>query len=408
MRILMFTNSYRPAAGGASDSIRRLGAALRRRGHEVRIAAAREHAAPEPGLLRVPGGAGEAVPAALERLVGEFRPQVLHAHHSTGLGELALRLGERHELPVVFSLHPSPEGPPSADGSTQLRRLAQELAAGYAGLCDATITATEAAAAALRRRGLDRPVERIPTAVDFMGLARGDGRAARERLGIDPNAQLIGHVGRLTPDRDPVFLAEAVADFLAHRPSAHFVCVGEGPAAVEMRRILVAKGVAHRTHFTGALQRLPLADLYRALDVFAFASPAPGRGLALAEAMAAGVPVVAVDAPEVAELVEDRRNGRLVEPRHPNAFVAALDWVLRQPPARRGELGQAARQAARGWAEEACAERTLALYQRVVADHQPQLTAAAGPQGEWELDWSLLSQVGRAARNALQAVRVGG
>lgn len=417
MRVLMLTNCYTPRLGGVATAVQRLTWALRRRGHHVLVVAPQALGAPaqEYGVLRLPvprqGDAGDfsrtvPLPEAVTQAVSDFAPDVIHAHQPFLLGESALRLGEELGLPVVYTHHTRHELYPAyaPASSPRARRLAEELAGGYAALCDAVIAPSDSTARLLRGRGVSGALEAIPTGVDVDACNGGKASAARERLELDERAFVVGHVGRLGPQKNLPFLAEALAEFLAHRPRTHFVCAGDGPLRGEMQRIFVAKGVEQRVHFTGALSGQALAELYQALDVFAFASHSETQAPALAEAMAAGVPAVAVDAPGVRELVLDGSNGRLLPEDHCNDFVAALDWVARQPPARKAELRQAARRTAEGQDLEHCTERTLALYRRVIAGRRP---STGRPQQTAAADWPLLGNVGRAARSALQAVRPG-
>ena len=73
-----------------------------------------------------------------------------------------------------------------------------------------------------------------------------------------------------------------------------------------------------------------LVDAYHAMDVFAFASQSETQGLVVTEAMAAGIPVVAVDAPGVREVVKDGVNGRLIINENIEDFVASLEWLKKQ------------------------------------------------------------------------------
>jgi glycosyltransferase involved in cell wall biosynthesis len=94
------------------------------------------------------------------------------------------------------------------------------------------------------------------------------------------------------------------------------------------------------------------------MDLFAFASKTETQGLVLAEAMAAGVPVVAIDASGVREVVRDRQNGRLLSSEDAADFLAALAWSLEA----RERLRAGALRTARGFSIDATGQRALALY----------------------------------------------
>src|SRR5206468_11692260 len=104
-----------------------------------------------------------------------------------------------------------------------LSRFAIDLTTSYANLCDAIIAPSESVAAILRQRGVLAPIEVIPTGVNVDHFAQGAGAAFRRELDIPAEAFVVGHVGRLAPEKNLPFLAQAVAAFLRRQPRAHFL-----------------------------------------------------------------------------------------------------------------------------------------------------------------------------------------
>jgi glycogen synthase len=99
------------------------------------------------------------------------------------------------------------------------------------------------------------------------------------------------------------------------------------------------------------------------MDVFAFASKSETQGMVLTEAMAAGVPVVALDASGVREVVKDECNGRLLQDETPEAFASALQWLAGLPPEKMQALRQGARETAEAFSMQHTAARALACYE---------------------------------------------
>src|SRR5690606_26560960 len=112
-------------------------------------------------------------------------------------------------------------------------------------------------------------------------------------------------------------------------PQAFFLVVGTGPSDEAIRQQFRRARLEHRLRMVGSLQGQPLVDAYHAMDVFAFASTSETQGMVLVEAMAAGVPVVALDAAGAREVVADGKNGRLLPTADPRAFAEGLAWVAR-------------------------------------------------------------------------------
>jgi glycosyltransferase involved in cell wall biosynthesis len=137
-----------------------------------------------------------------------------------------------------------------------------------------------------------------------------------------------------------------------------------------MENILAAQGVAARVCFAGKLTGRALNDAYAAMDTFAFASQSETQGMVLAEAMAAGCSVVALDAAGAREIVQDRKNGRLLAAGADTAeFSRVLSQVVRDARLR-ATWSAAARERAAEFDREVTAKRALAFYREVLASHR--------------------------------------
>jgi glycosyltransferase involved in cell wall biosynthesis len=378
MNILMVTNTYAPHVGGVARSVVAFSDEYRRQGHHVLVVAPEFEELPddEADVLRVPAvqrfnGSDFSVPMAIPGLVSArletFRPDIVHSHHPFLLGDTALRVSASWRAPVVFTHHTRYDQYTHyvPGDSPVLRRFAVELAAGYSNLCDAVIAPSESIAELLREEGVETRIEVIPTGIDIAQFAQGDRRAARRRLGIPPRAFVVGHVGRLADEKNLPFLARAVSRFLEKCERAHFVIAGSGPAQDEIEAIVASAGVADRCHLVGVLQHQQLVDIYHCFDAFAFASQSETQGMVLTEAMAAGVPVVAVDASGVREVVVDGKNGRMLEHEDLEHFVAALTWIAEGDANQRRRLRRQARTTAEQFSLPRTASQALALYEQL-------------------------------------------
>jgi glycosyltransferase involved in cell wall biosynthesis len=404
VNILMMTNTYLPHVGGVARSVESSAAWLRTRAQRVLIGAPRFEGAPrrESGVVRIPAiqhfsGSDFSVPLpitrALHRAVARFGPDLVHSHHPFLLGDTALRIAAEFDLPIVFTHHTLYEHYTRYVplDSPRMERFAVELATSYANLCDAVVAPSESVAAILRKRRVRSRIEVIPTGVDLARFAAGDGKTFRRARDIPDDAIVTGHVGRLAAEKNLAFLGEVLAQFASVHTGARLLIVGDGPEAPRLRSLFAERGLGERVHFAGILQGQALADAYRAMDVFAFASKTETQGLVLAEAMAAGVPVVAIDAPGAREVVRDRRNGRLLASESVADFLAALAWAVE---ARRG-LRAGALRTASDFSIGATGERALALYSELV---QSAPARASRDQRPWSQvrrrlreEWSLVA-----------------
>lgn len=217
MKILMFTNTYTPHVGGVARSVSELTEGLRRAGDEVMVVAPEFDGMPldEEGVVRVAAvqnfaGSDFSVPLPLSLgladLVEAFDPDIIHSHHPFLLGDTALRAASSLSVPVVFTHHTRYElyGHYVAQDSQVLKRLALSLSLGYCDMCDGVIAPSQSIADFLMRQDLKTPVTVIPTGVDRRCFANGLARRVRERFSIPPEAFLVGHVGRLAPEKTSI------------------------------------------------------------------------------------------------------------------------------------------------------------------------------------------------------------
>jgi 1,2-diacylglycerol 3-alpha-glucosyltransferase len=419
MNILMFTNTFTPHVGGVARSVQGFTREFRRRGHRVVVVAPEFEGMPaiETDVVRLPAirhfsGGNFSVPVPLpgrvSRALKELGPQVIHSHHPFLLGETALRVAASRNLPVVFTHHTLYERYTHylPGESPRLQRFAAELATGYGNLCDAVIAPSRSVAELLTERGVRVPMEVIPTGVDLEIFSPGEGSSLRRRLGIPPDGFVVGHVGRLAEEKNPLFLARSVVKFLLEAPQAHFLLAGTGPAGEAMCRVFEAQGLEMRLHSLGTLGAGELVEAYRAMDVFAFASLSETQGMVLTEAMAVGVPVVAVDGPGVREVVRDSENGRLLPSLDQAGLAQALTWIAGLAPERRRLLREAALKTAADFSLEGTARQVLDLYRRLCSGRTRPKGAEAGG---WEAslrffgeEWKILRNLMHAAESALR------
>ena len=139
---------------------------------------------------------------------------------------------------------------------------------------------------------------------------------------------VIGHAGRLAPEKNLNFLINCMIEVLKKDSKVHALIVGLGPAENLIKDTFKAAGLENRLHLTGVLHYQHLVDAYFAMDVFAFTSLSETQGMVLIEAMAAGLPVVALDAPGARDIIIDYHNGRLLNEMDQLSFVDALLWAL--------------------------------------------------------------------------------
>jgi glycosyltransferase involved in cell wall biosynthesis len=169
--------------------------------------------------------------------------------------------------------------------------------------------------------GLPRGSGAIPNGCDVADVAHRASRARQMRARDE--RLVIGMVARLDPIKDQATLIRAFAEVANEHPQAELWLIGDGARAAELCDLAIAEGVADRVVFWG--QRSDVPELLGQMDVFAFSTTRDeGFGIALIEAMAAGLPVIASDVPACREVLADGNAGILVPAGSSDSLTAAL------------------------------------------------------------------------------------
>ena len=183
-------------------------------------------------------------------------------------------------------------------------------------------------------------------------------------LGLPENAQLIGAVGRLWPQKNYKDLIWAAELLKVVRADSHLLIVGDGPRRMQLLRWRDNLRISDRVHFLG--QRDDLASLLPHLSVFWIGSAYEGQSNAVMEAMSYGLPVVASDIPGNRDLVVDQHTGYLF-PVGDRAALARLTNLLLDDPRRAQAMGAAGRaRMAEHFSVRQMVDRHADLYQRLL------------------------------------------
>jgi glycosyltransferase involved in cell wall biosynthesis len=418
MNILMMTNTFTPHVGGVARSIERFTAEYRERGHRVVVVAPEFENMPEneSDVIRVPAmqrfnGSDFSVAIRMPRTassrIERFKPDIIHSHHPFLIGGTAVRTANRLKLPLVFTHHTMYEQYTHyiIEDSGTLKDFVVRLSTNYANLCDLVFAPSESIADIIGERGVETPVEVVPTGVEIERFKGGSGPGFRAVMNIPEHAFIVGHLGRLAPEKNLEFLAESVAAFLKTNADAHFLVVGAGPSRKHIREVFNRDGLGERLHFTGTLDFPVLVSAYRAMDVFAFASKSETQGMVLTEAMAAGTPVIALDAPGVREVVEDKKTGLLLHSETVEEFSSALRWIASLATDENQKMSRNAEKTAEKFSMRTSADTALNHYEKLCV---AEIKDRAEPYEMWraatkriKAEWDLLTSVIDAAKSSL-------
>ena len=357
LRVLIVSDQYEPMVGGVPTVTKDLARGLAGRGHTVAVVA--------PSTTRqghrVGGSPGEptvefrgSVPwpwyegqrlgflsqARAGDLISALEPDVVHLHSPLTLGGAARLAARRRHVPVVYTNHyvplnvwPSAARAEKATGTASRARDAAFYACvtSFANRCDLVTAPTATALRLLSDHGLRAPAEAVSNGVDLDRFSPGQpDEALRSKYALPPGRPLILSVGRLSPEKRADVLIAAIARLPGANDDGPVLAIaGAGPDEGRLRSLVRHYGVADRVLFTGFVADSDLPGLYRLADVFAIAAQAELQSLVTMAAMASGLPVVAVDAGALAELVHVGENGFLARPGDAREIADSLDLLCR-------------------------------------------------------------------------------
>lgn len=383
-RVLMVSDVYFPRVNGVSTSIATFRHALRACGIDVRIVVpdygTGSERVDEAGAVRVPGTKVPRDPE--DRLMSWRRTRtaalreaahcdLVHIQtpfvaHYAGV-QAARRLGR----PVLLTYHTFFEeylhhyAPFLPAGL--LRGLARRVSCSQCNAVDGVVVPSTAMRDRLASYGVRSPLHVLPTGIPVESFGSGDGAAFRRAHGITTQAAVALFIGRVAHEKNIGFLIDVAAVVATSVPDFILVIAGEGPAMADLQRDVAQRGLAGVIRFVGYLERQrELHDCYAAADAFVFASRTETQGLVLLEAMASGLPVVALAEMGTRDILSPQ-SGAIVAADDVTAFAAELVGLL-NAPLRRQALAASARRYSRQWADTTMAERLAELYHSLIRE----------------------------------------
>ncbi|MEO8275229.1 MAG: glycosyltransferase [Thermoanaerobaculia bacterium] len=247
------------------------------------------------------------------------------------------------------------------------RLIARRLTRKAAAEVDALVVPSTAMRDALTNYGVKTAMQVLPTGFRGGDLGAGEGRRFREKHGIAPDRPVLVHIGRIGHEKNLRFLLSAFARVRRDMPAALLVVAGEGPARRELEREARELGIAGSLLWLGYLDRATeLADCYCAGDAFVFTSKTETQGLVLLEALALGVPVVAIAEMGTTDLLREGR-GALVARETIDDFAGKCLELLRDRSLRE-RLASEGPVLAAEWSAETMAGRLERLYSEMLTD----------------------------------------
>jgi len=333
---------------GAALAVQKTAEAMVKRGHQVLVIAASDREYPYHtykdnfAVLRLPSyknplRVGQRMMLYPHRRImkhlGQFQPEIVHAHDPLQMGLFALEYARYARIPAVITVHQLPWFVASYLPKS-LKPFVETILWTYARITlkryASILVPTQTIAGIIEKKiglkpnvisyGLDLSTFHPPLPLD-------PEPAARKKMHLPPDIPIILHVGRLDTDKSVDKVIRAAAPAIL-KSEAHLLVVGDGCQKNRLIRLCHELGIERRIHFTGFLPPMELPEIYRVSNVFVTSSEIETQGIVLLEAAASGLPIVAVNATCISEIVHDRVNGFLFEPGDLDSFSEAITILV--------------------------------------------------------------------------------
>ncbi len=334
MKILIAADTYYPNVDGASYFTQRLASQLKKRGHDILVIASSSTRYTTTfshdgvaclGVFSWPSVFHKdyrfSPPYLIKRQIFEaiknFKPDVVHIQGHFMIERTVANIARELGIPVVATNHFMPEnllhyGHLPARVEHKLAKLAWKDFCGVFKKIPTITTPTKTGADVLKDNGLSQPVIAISCGIDLQRFnPKNSGDYLRKRFNL-PNVPVLLSVGRLAPEKN-VELTIRAFSMLPPQTKIHLVIVGSGTERERLEILVTELGIRDKVTFTGFIPDEDMAAVYALSHVFVTAGEAELQSLVTMEAMATGLPVVAVRAVALPELVHENENGFLFE-----------------------------------------------------------------------------------------------
>lgn len=333
MKILISTDTYYPNVNGASYFTQRLAFYLEQKGHDVLVIAPSRkfgHESFEHNGVTVFGIRSFPVPfykkfrfalpirikKSIEEKIKEFSPDVVHLQGHFFISKIIFNAGKKLGIPIIGTNHFMPENlvpysPFTEKFTDSVVRLEWNKFKKVFENVDVATTPTETAAEYLKKIGLKKPVMAVSCGIDLTKFRPGGNPdLLKKKYGIPVGVPVLLYVGRLDKEKNIDFILRSIS---SEKINCHFVIVGIGDESENLKKLAKILRLEKSVTFTGFVPNENLPQIYDVGDCFVNASEAELQSIVTMEAMASGLPVVAVRAMALPELVHHGVNGYTFE-----------------------------------------------------------------------------------------------
>lgn len=357
MKILIASDLHYPTINGVATFSRNLARGLADHGHEVLVIAPSQNGRKSKEVdgnhvivrtvsvvfpfyqnFRISLSPAREV----RKIIEDFDPDVIHIQMLMGIGQAAMRYGNKFGIPIVSTNHAMPENLMDnlrllAPVSRPINYILKAYGTRFHSKADFVTLPTQSA---IDMFGISEkftvPMKAVSNGIDLTQFTPGEAPAELYKTyHLPKDKPIISYIGRLDAEKHLPILLRAFVRVHAVHPEAHLLIVGDGTEADNLRALAHDLGIGHQVSFTGRVSDEELVQLHKLGTVFCMPSPAELQSIATLEAMASGQPIVAIDAGALRELCQDGRNGYLCAQDDDSAIADAIGAIISDPEKRK-------------------------------------------------------------------------
>lgn len=304
------------------------------------------------------------VKKTVKSIIKEFKPHVIHAHAATVAGYVGLILKKKYNLPLVCSLRGD-----DINKYPYYSRLTMSLTKKLLSKADQLLSVSNDLKVIANT--IARPKREIRVVYNGCDLgnftySEKDRTNIRNKLGFSKKAKAIIFVGSIYKEKGIFELISAFIRLNLRYPCLHLIIVGDGPKRLALNGIVSSNNLNEKVHLVGVKPYVEISKFLSASDIFVLPTYAEGLPNVVLEAMACNLPVVATRVGGIPEVIEEGKNGILINKKDINMLTEAIEYLLRNEglAKKMGTYGHKLVETKFSWQQKA--QEVMKIYEDVV------------------------------------------
>lgn len=377
MKIGFFTDTYLPTPTGTAVMVETFRRQLTAMGHEVYVIAPEftHYQDTNKNVIRVPSvflpnrpenPLAKPIGGKAAKQIRDLDLDIIHTFSIYSVGSFGLTLSKSQHKPVIFTFDAL-----YTEHTKYYRDFLKPMARGWyqktsrrhANQCDAVLVPTPAAKKLVEQYRVVTPIHVVPAGVNIDDFTSITPRTLKNKFNIPEGQAILLYVGRLDEESNVRFLLRAFREVWYKKEDTHLLIIGRGPQEDVFQKIADKQPFGDHVTFGGFMPKGELNKVYGACDIFVFPATTATQAIAIIEAMAAGIPTVAVNHLAPANIIRDNEDGYLT-PLNENTFSDKIVYLLENPKIR-NHFGRTAREHAKHFSVQNSVKHLLTVYNQI-------------------------------------------